>query len=240
MDISQLKRDPSAVHQDLKTLKNNTIITQGGCKLYIPGKYQDSRLVVIGVETYVLGMFAIVVGDKYGVSLAPTMMRVDPDNIETVSVDGVDYLEFTFNPGSTFLANVEVVQNNQLLYTIYNEFIAKGFVPWYFTYRDLGELFSLSQYYTGTYLGANHVIPELIAATIARNPENLKQQFRHVVDSVKDLRVKEPRIVKLNSVTYGATNTTAKLIGAYFDEGLNSALVHPSTKHEDIEDILRK
>lgn len=240
MDISTLKRDPKVIHQDWKTVGDQRIITQKGCKIYIPSKYQDNRLVVIGVETYILGIFAVVIGDRYGVSRAPAMLRVEPDNIATVKIEDEDYLELTFEPGSSVISNTDVVQNNSLLYTIYNEFIAKGYIPWYFTYQDLGELFSLSKYYTGTFLGANHVIPELIAATISRNPDNLKQQYRHVVEKPQDLDKVPPHIVKLNSVTYGATNTTAKLIGAYWEEGVTSALVHPSAKHEDIEDILRK
>lgn len=239
MDIGQLKRDPSVIHKDLTTLKDNRIVTDKGCRIYIPEKYQDNRLVTVGVETYILGYFAIVIGNSYGVSLAPARLRIEPDNIQTVKIEDESYLEFTFEPNSTVIANADVVQDNQLLYSIYNEFISKGHVPWYITYQDLGELFGLSKYYTGTKLGANPVIFELITATITRNPENLKQQYRHILKSPKDLKT-EPKVVKLNSVTYGATNTTTKLIGAYWDEGVTSALVHPSTKEEPIEEILRR
>lgn len=239
MDVTALKRDPTAIHNDLKTLNNDTVITEKGCRIYIPEKYQDSRLVTVGVETYILGLFGIVVGNQYGVSMAPTQMRIEPDVVQTVKIDDVEYLEFTFEPKSVVIANVNVVQDNQLLYSIYNEFISKGNVPWYFNYKDLGDLFELSKYYTGTKLGANHVIPEIIVATISRNPENLKQHYRHTLKTPKDLKT-DPKVVKLNSVTYGATNTTTKLIGAYYGDGINSALVHPSTKEEPIEEVLRR
>ena len=241
MDISKLKRQPDKIWSDLKTLSGNKIITQSGCKIYIPEKYQDHRLVTIGVETYILGICAFVVDDLYyGVSKAPTMLRIEPDSIATVKVDDVSYFEFTFDKNSAVIANTNVVQDDKLLYAIYNEFIAKGSIPWYITYRDLGELFSLSKEYTGVRLGANHVIHELIAATITRDPNNLNKQFRHVLESKKDLDTLEPRIIKLNSVSHGATNTTAKLIGAYWDEGVTSALVNPSERIEPIEDILRR
>jgi len=240
MDISSLKRNPETILSDLKVLNDKRMITKKGCSIYIPESYQDHRLVNIGVETYILGMFAIVIGNEYGVSLAPAMMRINPDNIRTVKVDEVSYFEFTFEPGSTVVANVDVVQDNQILYTIYNEFIAKGSVPWYFTYRDMGELFSLARQYTATRLGANHAITELMVATISRNPDNLTQQYRHIVTKPQDLHQTPPKIIKLNSVTYGATNTTAKLIGAYYEEGLISALVSPSERVEPIEDLLRR
>ena len=49
-----------------------------------------------------------------------------------------------------------------------------------------------------------------------------------------------PALIPFRSVTYGATNTTAKLMGAYFDEGLTSALVNPSQRTEKIEELLRR
>ena len=241
MDISQLERQPERIQNDLKTLNNGTIITQSGCKIYLPQKYEDQRLAVIGVETYILGIHAIVVGDKYyGVSMAPAMMRVEPDSVNTVKIDEVEYFELGFEKNSVVIADKNLVQDNKLLFSIYNEFIAKGFVPWYCTYRDLGELFQLSGHYAGSQLGANHAIVELVAATIARNPDNPKQQFRHILEKPADVRNKQPRIIKLTSVSYGATNTTAKLIGAFWEEGLASALTHPSDQREPIEDLLRR
>lgn len=240
MDISTLTRDAKVIHQDLVSDGDQALVTKAGCSMYLPASYQDQSLVKIGSETYVIGLFALVVGKQYGVSKAPTMLRIAPDNIRTVKIQDEDYLEFTFEPGSVVIANVNAVQDNQLLYVIYNEFIAKGNVPWYFNYQDMGELFTLSKRYTGSKLGANRVITELIVATIARNPENLNQQYRQSIDNLQALTKTPPKFIKLNSVTYGATNTTAKLIGAYWDEGLNSALVNPTEKQEPIETLLRK
>lgn len=241
MDITKLKRDPTKIHADLKKLNDGTIITQAGCKIYIPQNYEDKKLVVVGVETYILGIFAIVLGDQfYGVSIAPAMMRVEPDEVNTIKVDDEEYMELGFDKGSVVIADKNLVQDNKLLFSVYNEFVAKGSVPWYFNYEDLGNLFRLSQYYTGSKLGANHAIMELIAATICRNPNNPKQQFRHIIDTKADLLKYDPRVIKLNSVTFGATNTTSKLIGAYWEEGLNSALIQPSQQREPIEDLLRR
>jgi hypothetical protein len=51
---------------------------------------------------------------------------------------------------------------------------------------------------------------------------------------------KPPTFIPFRSPIYGATNTTAKLIGAYFDDSINSALVNPSEKVEGVESLLRR
>jgi hypothetical protein len=130
--------------------------------------------------------------------------------------------------------------DNRLLYNVYNEFIAKGSIPWFFNYRDLGGLFEHSGKYSGTVLGANHIIHEMVAATISRDPDKLNNQYRHRLNSLSDLEGTKPTVIKLNSVAYNATNTTAKLIGAYYEEGVVSALINPSTTAEPIESILRR
>lgn len=241
MDPSQLKRDPKRVHQDLSVLRDKRMITKEGCKLYIPARFQEQKLASIGAESYVLGIFAIVVGDKYyGVSNVPSMMKVDPATINTVTIEEEDYLELVFEAGDTVVSNVDLVKNDALLYYIYNEVIAKGHVPWYINYEDLGRLFEQSKKYAGASLGANHAVMEMIAASVTRDASNKTKFYRHTVESKDDLEKRPPVMIPLRSVTYGATNTTAKLIGAYWDEGVTSALVNPSDKVEPIEEILRR
>lgn len=241
MDFSTLKREPERVHRDLITLEDKKIMTKEGCKIYIPVRYQEQRLASIAAEVYILGIFAIVIDDTYyGVSKATTMVRIEPNLINTVKYEDSDYYEFIFEPGAIVIGNTEVVKNETLLYDIYNEFIAKGAIPWFINYEDLGRLFELAPYYNGMRLGANHAVIEMLAASISRDSKNMTKYYRHVVESKKDLYDKPPVVIKLNSVSYGATNTTAKLIGAYWDEGVTSALINPSDRVEPIEEILRR
>lgn len=241
MDITGLKRDPARIHQTLRTLRNGAIITEKDCSLTFPVKYQEQGLAKIAAETYILGIFAIIIeGRYYGVSRAPTMLHMGESEINTVKVDGQDYYEFNYSAGDKVILSNESIKDDQVLYNVYNEFISKGNIPWFFSYEDVGKLFELSGYHAGLQLGANHAIPELVAATIARNPKNPNQYYRHYVESQAQVEKEPPEIIKLNSVTYGATNTTAKLIGGYWDEGVTSALVNPSDRVEPIEEILRR
>jgi len=241
MDVSKLIRDPKRIHADLVITPDQRITTTAGCKIHIPANWPEHKLAKLGTEIFILGIYALIIEDKYyGVSRAPTMLQIEPDSTQTIKIEDEEYLEFSFAPKSTVAVTTDVLMDNRILYNIYNEFIAKGSIPWYFTYRDLGGLFEYSAKYSGTMLGANHIIHEMVAATISRNPKKLNEQYRHSIATLSDLDAIKPTVVKLNSVSYGATNTTAKLIGSYFEDGVSSALVNPSTQVEPIESILRR
>lgn len=241
MNLSALKRNPDNIKKDLSVSKTGEVITKGGCKVYFPTRYEEQGLSEIGSEVVLLGFFAIVHDNNdYGVSKALTKVKMLPDEIEQVKIDDEEYTVLTFLSGSVFIENTQVIMDSNLLYVVWNEFISKGKLPWFIDYRDLSQLFKHAPHYTGVKLGANHAIWEMVAATISRDPNNLQKHYRQTIKSIDYLKTNPPVVVKLNSVTYGATNTTTKLLGSYFDEGLTSALVNPSTKTEPIETLLRK
>lgn len=241
MDWSRWKREPGEVHKALTILKDGSIITSKGCKIYIPERFVEKQLAIIGAETYVVGIFAIVVEDKfYGVSTTNAMMRVTPTTISTVKFDQDSYLEFSFDPGSIVIATTQLIKSDTLVYYIFDEFIAKGRIPWYIGYEDLGRLFDSADRHAGVSLGANHSILEMFAAAIARNAENRSKYYRHSIVAQDDPEKRPPVFIPLRSITYGATNTTSKLMGSYWNDGLTSALVNPSEKQERIEELLRR
>lgn len=241
MDISNLKRNPDAVKQDLKSLAGDTVITKGGCKVYIPARFAEQKLASFGSDTYILGYFAIVLpnGD-YGTTLVPGMIKTQPDKINTVKINDEQYAELEYFAGSPVIANSNIVQDSKLLYSIWNEFFTKGAIPWYMNYEDQGRIFKLSKMYAGTKLGANSQIIEMVAAVVSRDEKDMNVQFRQTLKTERDYMVKRPKPIKLLNVSYGATNTTAKLIGGYWEEGLTSALINPSKSVEPIEKMLRQ
>jgi hypothetical protein len=238
VDIPNLKRDAEYVKGTLEVL-GDTIVTRTGCKIHIPVHYQESNLMQIGAENYILGIFAVIVDDaKYCVNSAITMMRIDPTFMSTFKYDDTEYYEFYFEPGSVVFSNTMVMVNDVVAYYVYDEFVAKGRIPWYMTYADMGKLFASSGQYAGISIGANRAVMEMMIASIARNPKDLTQYYRHYRNESTDPEL--PTWVPGSSVIYGATNTTAKIIGSYFDLAVVSALNNPSTRTERIEDILRR
>lgn len=241
MDPSTLKRDPQRVHKALTVTRSKQMVTPTGCRIYIPARFSEQGLASLGSDIYILGIFAITVEDKYyGVSLANAMMRITPDSTNTVKVGEDDYLEFSFDPGSVVCPNVDLVKDDTLPYRVYNEIHAKGRAPWYISYEDLGRIFQSAPYHAGMRVGANHAVVELMAAAICRDASRRTRYYRHVVEKESDLVNTPPVVIPLKDVSLGATNTTARLLGSYFQDGLTSALVNPADRSEPIEALLRQ
>ena len=241
MNSTHWVRNPGKVHEALMELPDGSVTTKRDVKIYIPQRFVEKQLAAIGAETYIVGIFVMVVDDKfYAVSTVNAMMRIQPSTISTVKFDGDSYLEFYFAPGSVVIANTLLLKADALVYKIFNEIIAKGHVPWYVNYEDLAKLFDTADTHAGVNLMGSHAILEMFAAAIARDPNDRSKYYRHAIQQQSDVETSPPKMIALNSVTYGATNTTAKLLGSYWDDGLTSALVNPSQKTEQIEELLRR
>jgi hypothetical protein len=132
------------------------------------------------------------------------------------------------------MVNLNLVKINTLLILIYNDFLSKGNIPWYMDYDDISQLFETSSLHAGASLNADMAMFELLVSIIARQKKDKRFHYRH------DNATYRPAWVGLSSVAFQATNTFAKLSGGYFNEGLTSALVTPSTTNESIETLIRQ
>lgn len=242
MNIKQLVRDPEYVFSCI--LENaDSYIAKKGIKLHIPVSLEEASLLSIGVETYILGIFALIVDDKYyAVHNAPTMFRVEPTTVNKIEIDSVEYYEFYFEPGSLIIASRDVEVKDTTTYYIYNEMIGKARIPWYMDYeKDMPHLFDNAPVYAGVTIGASPSVMPMIISTLARNPKDLTQYYRHYLAELPPGTKPEPPVyVPFSSVIYGATNTIAKLGGNYFELGVISALNNPSVRRERVESILRQ
>ncbi len=241
MDLKKYTRDASKVHERLVTTKDGSLVAPVGCKIYIPERFTEKQLAVLGTEVHTVGFFAIVVEDKwYGVSKAPAMMKIDPTSTDTVMVDGEPYLEFTFEPGATITANVNLVKNDTIVYLLYDEILAKGHPPKFMDYEDLANMFLLSPYHAGLEIGGDHNVMEMFAAFVCRDPDDKTKYYRQTLTDREQIRTRPPVAIPFRSVSFGATNTMAKLMGNYFEEGSISALNNPSTGAiENLDRMLR-
>lgn len=237
--MKPLQRKPEWVQERLIEREDGSIYTTVPCKIQVPERYLSRHLASIGTEVNVLGFFAIIMEDRYyGVSTTLAMMRLTPHSTETVTVQDTPYLEFHFEAGDTVFASTELVKNDTLTYYVYDEFVAKGRIPWFYNYFDLARLFETAQEHAGINLG-NRAILDLIISTIARNPDDYTQLYRHILERPEQVTQTPPAVVPFRSVIWNTSDTTSKLIGAYPGDALTSALVNPSESVERIEQLLR-
>lgn len=241
MDFKKLVRDASKVHSCLAELPDGRLVTKKPLRIYIPARFEEASLAFIGVETNIIGIFAIVTEDNYyGVSMVNAMIRIEPTSIMKIEIEGEWYYEFSFEAGSTVISDMNLVKTDVLVYKIYNEIVAKGHVPWYLSYMDLGKIFDSARKHAGANIGGQREVTELLISLISRDPDDRHRYYRQAVKTSADLHKKKPAYISLRSVIYAATNTVNKLAGSYFTDAVTSALVSPAERVERIENILRK
>lgn len=237
MNVNTLKRDALRVNETLKVLPDGSTITTTGCSILVPEKYIDKQLAFIGNEVSILGIYAIVTPDGfYAVSSAMCMLRVDPSSNNKLTIGDDNYLELVFPKNSTVILSSDVVKRDVIAYQVYDFFIDAGNIPWFMTYDDLLKLFYGSDQYAGISFGANHAIIPLIISNIARDPNDKTKYYRQSIALNPKL---DPAFIPFKSVIYGPKTTTAKLMGAYFDSALVSALTNPNERIEKVETLLR-
>lgn len=241
MDISTLVRKPEMVHAILKQMPDGSVMTTKPCKVHIPVRFEEKDLASISNRVSTIGIIAIIVDDKYyAISVTPSYIRLEPTYVNKIKIGDVGYYELQFEEGSTVFTSTDLVKQDVLTYYIYNEIIAGGKVPWYLQYSDIIRLFDNSYKFTGAKVGANLAIMDMVACTICRDPKDVTKFYRHQYKNITQEVTDPPEILPLRNVSYGASNTTAKLLGSYFSDGMTSALIYPSERTEKIEEQLRR
>lgn len=240
MNVDALVRDPVRIRAAIKKLPDKSLIALQDIKIQCPARFAERGLAEIGAEIRVTGHIAYIVEDKfYAISLVNAMIQFTPTETNRIKIDGDDYLEFFFEKGATISPSAMLVKVDTLTYRVYDEILSKGNIPWYLDYLDLGKIFNSASKHAGAKVGSNQEVIELIVSLIARDPNKREVYYRSIVQSLTDINSKPPAFVPLRSVQYGATNTTNKLAGSRFSDGVVSALVSPAERTERIEKILR-
>ena len=241
MDVSKLQRNGDLVRPYFKLLPDRSLITTKGCKIVIPVHYADRGLAEIGIKTYSIGIFAIIVDNKYySVWLVDAMVQLTPTSTVKTLINNDEYYEFYFEPGSTVLKTIDLVKTDTLTFKMFDEMFSKGRIPWYLSQDDMGMIFDTAEKHAGAKVGRNREITELMVSLISRDSKDRHLYYRSVKGNLADLKKNPPAYIALRDVSYSATNTTNKLGGSYFEQGVVSALNTPSESVEAVEDLLRR
>lgn len=236
MRFNQLQRDPDTIKGILKEMDDGSIVVTDKCHLYVPLYWESHGLVEIAEQISLVGIYALVYGKKYALSIVSTIFNTNPSSVSQIETEDGAFYEFEYEPGDILVANKKVVKNDKLLYTVFEQMIYTGKTPAFMNYKDLGRLFDTDKSHGGVQLTATPTTMHLVLAQNARNPEDKTQYFRQVTNG-KDFD--KVSFINLESSFFAGTNTTTKMIGSYFDDNINSALNRPAEKSEDIEEHLR-
>lgn len=233
-------RNAGKVLSQLVDLPGQPVVTKSNLMIHIPVRFNEIGLASIGASVFVYGLFAIILETgEYALCNVNALVELKPSLIETITIDDVEYYQFRFYAGDTVIQTKELVCRSSLIFTAIEEFVFKGKIPYYVGYDDMGKLFDTAKKHSRTSANILPSVMEFMAAYVARDRQDRTKFIRETAKTYEDFQLKKMDWVPLRSVYWSAPSTVNKLAGAYFNDGVVSALVHPSERTEKIEQILR-
>lgn len=240
MDISKLKHDPDKVNKTLFVTDSNELRTATGCKIYIPAGYIGKGLASISSEVSTLGVFAIFCDDvHYGVSMATSMVVLGPCDFDTVSMGDEDFYVFTFDKGAVVIEDVNLVKNKKITSPILDYFNDYGHSPWFMNGLLQSELLRDTKYFNDIFLGGGQPVYDMMVAPLARDPKNIKTQWRHILKVDSDI-FSRPALLPSRDIAANTTSNFARLNGSEMKQGIKAALLSKPEREEPLETIFIK
>ena len=211
-----------------------------GLTVQFPVRFREIGLAQVGASSFVFGLFAIILDSgEYALCNVNALIEMGPAAVDIVTIEGNPYYNFHYAAGQVVMQTKELVCRAPLIFKAIDEFVFKGKIPWYVDYDDMGKLFDTAKKHARTSADILPSVVEFMAAYIARSKNDRTKYLREVAKSPKDFDRKNMEWVPMKSVFWSAPGTVNKLAGAYFSQGVTSALVNPSERVEKIERVLR-
>lgn len=204
-------------------------------ELRIPKRFEKDGYLVIADVVTTLGVLDMIIDDEYhaGLNLIASI-TISPSDIGKFHYEGIDYVVLYLKENDIFINNVNVLQDPNIVYSLWVELINNGKTPYFFNYQSLLKLFEHARELTGQGIGVSQSVYEGIIAHLARDKNNISIPYR-LTDMTDAME-----FVALKSVSQGPTGTLARITGAYFkDEGLTSALRYQIDEQQPFENLLR-
>lgn len=242
IDPSKMTRNAKAVLDQLVISPNSQLIAKANVTIMFPSRFLSKNLASLGAEPSCVGLFLVALDSgEYAVMNWVAKVPLRPSSVMETEHDGVLYQEFEFFKGDVICPNTNLVKSDTLAYYVYEELYSTGKYPWYFTEYDALTMFKTAQETCGVKLAANNATFEMLVAHLTRQIQNRYDFHRHNNPGDMNRKIGDGfDIIALRNVSYGAQDTTSKIMGSYLDEGLTSALISPSDRASALEEIYRK
>lgn len=218
-----------------QVVEDTLVFTGNNLKVYVPSKYKDREMLIIEDYVKMLAIFSMKINDihEYGL-LLPNIIKSAPSTVSRTNIDNIDYYVLEYFNGDKFLLSTTVLKESFIAPLMYQEFISLGNLPAFLTYDTTALLFDTAEKMCDINLRTPHTVFEMMYAHLFRDPDNLYKKYRFTDKS------KKPAFIGTSDVSFGPESTTSKIIGAYFADGINSALVNASDQQYRLEDLLRQ
>jgi len=200
----------------------------------IPKRYETYGLMSVTNTVQTIGIMDLIIDEKFNAHLhLMGLIEMDPSDISSETIDGIEYLALTFTSGDLFLTNTTIVKNQALIYAIYTEFVDRGKMIYTMGYEDLIWLFDSAKEMCDAALPMDHAMFEVIYAHLARKADDKFVPYRYT-DMKGDFS-----FIPLRDVSFAPNSTTARLMGSYFSDSTLASLLNENETRRNFEDLLR-
>ncbi len=237
-----LVRNKNKVLSKMKELPDEKkVIALEKLRVYFPVRYEEANLANISNTVTTIGYFAVATEDNFfGCYSIPARVTMEHSEISRVKdSEGNTFYELEFEPGSAIFANTYLFKDDVISYYLFKLFTKGGKIPWYYTTDDILRLYDEVPLFSGSNVTRNIPIMDMLISITQRSPEDQNKFYRHYITRQMRANGHQAAIFPLSNVALGRSNTTAKVLGNYYDESSTSALINPSGSSEDIENLLR-
>lgn len=211
-----MKRDAKVISSNLYE-KGGKVYCKQKCIIEFPKWYADKDLLNMSELSHVFGVFAIIIGETYSVSVIPTILTTNPLIVKEVVKDGVEYTQFHYGKDDPILENTKAVKKENVAYGLFDSFFIYSRIPWFVEYNDLVKLLDNLSKHAGSKLGNNLIANEVLVGFVTRSAKDKKMYHRQAI--------KDPYVyIDLMNVYYAVSTVTNKLAGNYFQNSLVSAI----------------
>jgi hypothetical protein len=215
--------------------KDSPVIFEGDrCEVSILKKFEQYGCLRIGESVKTLGVFDMDVdGIQTGMFLV-SHIEMFPSEITVDNSGERPRVKLIFKKGDTFMKTTKVVVDANTAFIVWMEYIKFANTLKAISYEQQAFIFDKMMSTSGIGFPVDHATYEAIFAHLTRCPEDFSLPYRNGKMTGDFTRI------PLNDVAHAATSTTSRIVGAYFNEGVNAALVNENEANSTIEDVLRK
>ena len=155
-------RNTMDLNRVLKKEKNSLICNVDNMVVYISRHFEKYMMLNVSDNVSALAIFEITVGKESTGFFLPAVVTMSPSSVKFENVNGDEFVRCEFNKGDIFIDDVNVVQNPNIAYVVFEEFIDGGRVAKFMRYDNLAFVFDIVKKITSTSIPAEQAAFEMI------------------------------------------------------------------------------
>lgn len=215
-------------------LKDGGIVALYDTKVHIPTFYLEKNMLMVTDTVESIGVFNIIVDDKYFVLTSPLVYTLPVQSMQTITINDEPYYELNFKKGEVIIESLLVARNAILATELLLTVILRGKIPYYLTPDMVLRLVHNTSQYAGVRLDSNSAIIELVASLSQRSKSDIATFYRH---NRKD----GVQYATLSDVNLATFTNFSRLLNGYQSSGTITSLVNSKlAEPTKLEKILRR